>query len=116
MITSDPSRRQDRSGRRLTSSYPLDDCFHSDITDGVLGPDSGSGNERESKARLLKNSGCPRGVPNKSIDKGSLHLESQHSFLPCSRRNFFHPLSEAVRRSFFNSRRKHSAPSVPCAI
>src|SRR5438034_6294110 len=93
----------------------MEDSFRLDFTVGAPGLASGGRNDRGSKARLLKNSGCRRCVPNKSIDKRSLHLESQHSFLPCSRRNSFHPLSEAVRRSFFNSRRKHSAPSVPCA-
>src|SRR5262249_1358971 len=43
-------------------------------------------------------------------------LESQHSFLPCTHRNLFHPPLQAACRPSFNSRRRPSAPLVPCAI
>ena len=52
----------------------------------------------------------------KSVDNQPLHLESQHSFLPCSHRNLFHPPSQAAWRLSFNSRPRRSAPFVPCAI
>ena len=52
----------------------------------------------------------------KSVDNEPLHLESQHSFLPCSHRNLFHPPSQAAWRLSFNSRPRRSAPFVPCAI
>jgi hypothetical protein len=37
-------------------------------------------------------------------------------FSPCLSRNLPHPLSQAAYRPFFNSRRKHPAPFVSCAI
>src|SRR6266481_3969717 len=52
----------------------------------------------------------------KSVDKEPHPLESQHSFLLCSPRNLFHPRLQAACRPSFNSRRRRSAPFVPCAI
>src|SRR5207248_8217894 len=116
MITSDLERRQHRFGRRLTSSQPLDNCFPSDITGGVLGSDSGSGNDRVSEARSWEIRNDCGVFPINPLTSDRFTWKISTPFLRCSRRNSFHPLSEAVRRSFFNSRRKHSAPSVYCAI
>jgi hypothetical protein len=100
--------------------YPRAGSLRLDITDEASGSANGIANN---SFRSRQGDPCLALAPKpfvrsrtKSVDKEPHRLESQHSFLPCSSRHLFHPCLQAAFRPSFNSRRRQSAPLVPCAI
>jgi hypothetical protein len=113
-------QKQRHSGRRLTPLCAKAGSFRLDITHGDIDRPMAAGMTsvtawRQGRLRRVARNHFVLS-PTKSVDKEPLHSESQHSFLPCSHRNLFHPSLQAACRLFFNSRPRRSAPFVPCAI